>query len=1348
MAHRMTNKHSSFGTLFLLLLLAFSASAENTREISFSNLSTNEGLSQGTVFDIKQDSTGLIWVATADGLNKYDGYQFTVYRKQYGNEQSIQSDYLRTLEIAANNQLLIGGKRGLTVYSIRKNSFRNYPMDKEILKIAQSNDSIFYLVSQFELFCYNTASQKVSSVLSTKPMQLFTAYQSSHGLLLGTNQGVFQLHNKQLLPFATGIKAPIQDMKESPQGLWFASEGQGLFHLSPEGKLRNFSPQPDNTNGIISSFIRRLEFDSSRRLWIGTMEGLSVLNTHTLQFQNLSSSSINQRNLSHNSIRSIMQDKQGGMWLGSYYGGLNYYHPLQNQFQRIAHVPFSNSLSNNIVSCIVESPDHHLWIGTNDKGLNRYEPKTGRFSYFNTENHCLLSDNVKAVLIDPQNIFVGSHGGGMTILNRHTLRPTHFTKSNSPIASNDVYSLLQDPQGNTWLATLDGLQIFHAESRKFSPIGSLQPVGKQVKEQEEELASRQIYTLYEDSRNRIWIGSELGIYTYSTSSRLLTHYNIGSAQKNERIHCFLEDHQGQMWVGMQSGLGLLNEKQQSIKVYTTNDGLSNNNVMGILEDSMHRLWISTNNGLSCISPSPSGITTRLYSTKDGLQSNQFNNYAYCKTHTGELFFGGVNGITHFFSERLIDNPFTPLPIISQLHIDNVLVQPSENSITLPEDVNFIDAIRLQPNQNSFSLTLSVPNYLSMKHDLFAYKLVGEDQQWVYTKQHRVASYSNLGAGKYTFEVKARNSDGKWGTQVKTLPIELLPFWWNTLWFRTSLALLLLLGAYAALRFYLRRQSLKNQLVLEKLEHEKKEEINQTKLRFFINISHEFKTPLTLIISPLQELLRKSTDKELTSQLEIMKKNANKLLHLVNQLMDYRRADLGIFALKVKLANLSQQIDDQLLLFNRLAKQKNIELLYENRLNTELVLYDRNYLDLMLSNLLSNAFKFTPANGAITIVTQVENKQLLLQVSDTGMGMSPDELSRAFERFYQASHQVRGTGVGLSLVKRLTELHHADIKISSQAQQGTTVSLRFPQNEDAYAPHEMAKPSGEAKSTHIHLSDDSVDLLVDSLANTPIAPTDSSVENSEKPSILVVEDDADVRAYLVQHLSQAAHIAEASHGKEALRIIEQQEIDLIITDLMMPVMDGMALCKAVKQNIKSSHIPIIMLTAKSDEHEKYRGYAAGADTYISKPFDLAVLHLRVRNILQSKHRMLKHYSDTLQIEPQEITFNELDREFLEKAKQIVENHLDDTNFSVDEFCKEMAMSRSSLHLKMKAITGESTGGFIKKLRFHAACKLLKDGRYTINEISLLVGFSAPSYFTTSFKKHFGFLPTEYIKRQKP
>lgn len=535
-----------------------------------------------------------------------------------------------------------------------------------------------------------------------------------------------------------------------------------------------------------------------------------------------------------------------------------------------------------------------------------------------------------------------------------------------------------------------------------------------------------------------------------------------------------------------------------------------------------------------------------------------------------------------------------------------------------------------------------------------------------------------------------------------------------------------------------------ELEIERRDKEHQEEINQMKMRFFINISHELRTPLTLILAPLQEIINKISDRWTRNQLEYIQRNANRLLHLVNQLMDYRRAELGVFELKVKKENAHQLIQDNFLFYDKLAHHKKITYTLHSELEDKEELFDPNYLELIVNNLLSNAFKYTESGQSITVTLKEENNWLVLQVSDTGIGIPINKQGKIFERFYQIESEHVGSGIGLSLVQRLVELHHGRIELDSEEGKGSTFSVYLPQDINTYKSSELASNDTLNEEGQVYSTNSKEMYFIDTekVENETIEAGDK-----KRGTILIVEDNNEIRHYLSSGLAELFNTLEAGNGEEALEKLKDNEVDIIVTDVMMPVMDGIKLCKNVKQNIRTCHIPVIILSAKSEVKDQMEGLQMGADDYIPKPFSLAILTTKIQNMMRTRRRMLERYSKSLEVEPEKITFNAMDEALLKRAVAIVEKNMDNIEFSTDEFAREMNMSRSNLHLKLKAITGESTIDFIRKIRFNEAAKLLKDGRYTIAEVSTMVGFNTPSYFATSFKKYFGCLPTEYIKKIK-
>lgn len=1342
--------------LFFLCLGMHSAFSETPEQITFSYISINEGLSQSTVFSIDQDKRGNMWFATYDGVNKYDGYAFTVYQHNEDDPNSIANDISRIVKTDSQGRVWIGTRDGLSRYDEEKDIFQNFFYEKngkhlqvngieeispEQLLISTPEGLIMFDIKESKFIddSFSTAMHKtIASTLYRQGDQIYIGTSTDGLYTYSITQKTFE----KVIPIL-GTKQIQAILQQSPTRIWVATEGAGLFLINPKTKeIKNYLHSPSNPKSISSNYIRSLAMDSQNRLWIGTFNDLNIYHEGTDSFASYSSNPVENGSLSQRSVRSIFMDSQGGMWLGTYFGGLNYYHPIRNRFKNIRNIPYKNSLSDNVVSCIVEDKDKNLWIGTNDGGLNLYNPITQRFTSYTLQEdesaRGIGSNNIKAVYVDEKKslVYIGTHAGGLSILHRNSGQVENFNQRNSQLVNENVYAILPDGEGNLWLGTLSALVRFNPEQRSFTTI-----------EKEKDgtpVVSKQITTLFRDSHKRLWIGGEEGLSVFKQEGLDIQKASILPVSNVTKLftNCIYEASNGIIWVGTREGFYCFNEKDKQIKRYNTTNGLPNNVVYGILEDSFGRLWLSTNRGISCFNPETEKF--RNFTESDGLQSNQFNTASYCRTSVGQMYFGGINGITTFRPELLLDNPYTPPVVITKLQLFNKVVRPDDETGILTKNISETKSITLKSWQTAFSIEFVVSNYISGQHNTFAYKLEGYDKEWYYLTDSRTVSYSNLPQGTYQFLVKAANSDGKWNPIPTALEIIVLPIWYKTWW-----ALLIFFATFAGFitfvfRFFWMRKSMEAQLEIERRDKEHQEEINQMKMRFFINISHELRTPLTLILTPLQEIINKISDRWTRNQLEYIQRNANRLLHLVNQLMDYRRAELGVFELKAKKGNAHQLIQDNFLFYDKLARHKKITYTLHSELEDKEVLFDANYLELIVNNLLSNAFKYTESGQSITVTLKKENGWLLLQVSDTGIGIPINKQGKIFERFYQIESEHVGSGIGLSLVQRLIELHHGRIELDSEENKGSTFSVYLPQDLSVYKPSELASNNEQNEEEQVYSTNSKAMYFIDTEK-----VENESVESGDKKrgTILIVEDNNEIRRYLSNGLADLFNTLEAGNGEEALEKLKDNEVDVIVTDVMMPVMDGIKLCKNVKQNIRTCHIPVIILSAKTDIKDQMEGLQMGADDYIPKPFSLAILTTKIQNMMRTRRRMLDKYAKSLEVEPEKITFNAMDEALLKRAMAIVEKNMDNIEFSTDEFAREMNMSRSNLHLKLKAITGESTIDFIRKIRFNEAAKLLKDGRYTVAEVSTMVGFNTPSYFATSFKKYFGCLPTEYIKKSK-
>lgn len=1339
----------------LVLLMAVDLQAQFHSQLRFTHVGLDEGLSQSTVLDIVQDSQGNMWFATQDGLNRFNGYDFTVYRHDDSDTTSISNDCIYALDIGHNDRLWIGTDAGLSCYDPYTDRFRNFYIDRQpghklsVSHVAAIDSLHLFVLSMGRLYSFDVCKEVFheSRIPGHNIGNFHSLTNCDSVVYIGTDKGLYA-YSKRRLAFE---KFPFQELEgkmiltalmQPPSYLWVATEGEGLYRFDmSDGNVRHYTSS--GTSCLASDYVRSLALDSWNRLWVGTYTSLSIYRSESDSFESYVSDPANPQSLSQTSVRSIYRDVQGGMWLGTYFGGLSYYHPLKRQFRHISRLPGKNSLNDNVISCITEDSKNKLWIGTNG-GVNVYDQSRDSFRHYTVKDG-LGSNDIKSIWIDEdkQVAYIGGHVGGLSILNLSNGKIDRVASSTSSAAAQSIYAIYPKNKQELWVGTLESLQCFDKRTKTFTDC-SLKVDGQPFR-----LSNIQMF--FQDSKQRLWISGREGFYTFRVTDTGLEVVRLlpeGHELNKKEVLCVYEQDGGVFWIGTRDGLFRFAEAKREVKRYTVADGLPNNLVYGILEDSYGKLWISTDYGLSCLFPEDGSF--RNYTAADGLQSNQFTSYAYYRTRSGQMYFGGVNGLTAFYPEQLSDNPYAPSVIFTELRLFNRPVRPGDKTGILKQHISRTKEITFSADQSMFSLEFVVPNYIAGNHNTFAYKLDGYDEEWYQTNTLRTVSYSNLPQGTYHFLVKAANNDGIWNEFPSSLKIVVLPVWYDTWWARLLFVLVAIGCITFVVRYFWTQKVMESRIEMERVDKERQKEMNEMKLRFFINISHELRTPLTLILAPLQDLLAKVDDRWMRRQLEHIKRNADRLLHLVNQLMDYRRAELGVFQLKVRPVYIHQVIEKNFLFYERLAQRKQIAYRFVSEVEQREILCDPDYLELIENNLLSNAFKYTGEGQSITVLLKEENGYLILQVKDTGSGIPIGKQDKIFERFYQVDSEHPGSGIGLSLVQRLVELHHGRIELDSQEGVGSTFTVFLPVDEASYSMTERAVANTEQADDSIHTTNHPDMYIVDTEEDMPEEEmVDGEKEQEEertskKEHILVVEDNVDIRRYLSEELGHLYQVESAGNGEEALEILKRQEIDLVLTDVMMPVMDGLQLCRSIKQNMNTCHIPVIILSAKADVKEQLEGLQVGADDYIPKPFVLNVVVAKIRNLFRTRYMAIEYYSKSDEIVPEKIALNPLDEKILKQAMEIVERHLDDTDFSTDEFAREMCMSRSNLHLKMKALTGESTNEFIRKMRLNRACKLLKEGKYSVAEISVMVGFNTPSYFTISFKKYFGCLPSEYAK----
>ncbi len=1332
-------------TFFYITLFSVKSYAQ-VQDRYFRTISVDKGLSQSSVFAIQQDTLGFIWIGTQDGLNRYDSKGFKVYRPIKNTKNSLQSYFIRSLFTDHKGRLWVGGNQGLSVYNYDTDNFTNYQFPKSlgewyISSITEDSEHRIWAASiTGEIFVLSPKDEKFTNIKfkasshEIKEIAYISFWQQQ--LLIGTDVGLFQLNLKthQLKKLNLGINKPyINSVFIDNKNLWIATEGYGVILYNGQKRQTSTLTHSSSSNSIADNNIRCVGKDTEGNIWFGTFRGLSIYNQAANSFTNYYHQISQPYTIAQNSVRCFLKDKQNGIWLGTYYGGINYYHKNDIKFNILSQNSAKPSLNDEVIGVIKQDSKGNFWIGTNDKGINYWNKNAGTISYYsNSENNpnSISSNNIKAIAFDDNgNVLIGTHNGGMNLLNPKSgtaQRFRHDEKNPNSIAGDLVYALLKDSKGRIWVGTRTGLDQFHPETKTFTHI-HLDKAGKR-------LTSDAVTFLFEDSKNRIWIGTTNGVTLFYPDTLLFG--NVGHGKLSEDIiNCITEDQKHRIWIGTREGLRLYDENQESFISFKARKDFFEETIYGIVPDDDGNLWISTNHGL--IKFNPDSRTVQNFDESDGLQNKQFNEYSFCKAQDGMLLFGGIKGISYFYPAMIKQKPLPLKLSFTTLEVLNKTVAVNDETNILEQHIDQVKELEIGSEYKQFSIFFNTFNYISSNRTYYYYKLDGIDKDWQRTDQLKV-SYSNLPAGKYNFQIKAVGPNGEMSS-VRSLTIVILAPWYKTLWFSLLLLTIIGIAVYIGFKIIKERIQAEQQLKLERIDKERVSYINQVKMDFFTNVSHELRTPLTLILAPLEELLKTPfADKISKKKHELMFINAKRLYNLVDQLFEFRKTEMGTRQLKVGKGDIVRFTREIYESFKPLSEKNDIHFTFHTNEEQLLFYFDKDAMEKILFNLLSNAFKYTKTGQSITLELVKKNETVEIKVADTGVGISEDDLSKVFDRFYQVNNREMnlGSGVGLAFTKRLVELHHGEISAESTKEVGSVFKVTIPVSDQVYK-----------NDQHIEDSLYELDIVTDNeLDNENILEEENELAERDQPiKLLLVDDNKEIIDYLQDYFGKIYDVTVAYNGQMALELLEIHQFDIIISDVMMPELDGLHFCKRVKQNINTSHIPLVLLTARTETSQQLKGIEMGADDYITKPFSTPILAAKITNLLRSRKRLKEYYAVGKEMVPENIAFNTLDEDFLKQAIQIVEDHLADSEFSVDHFSRQIGMSRSNLYLKLKAITGESAMDFIKRIRFKKAVELMQSKRYTIAQITYMCGFNSPSYFSTAFKQHYGCMPSEYLAK---
>jgi signal transduction histidine kinase/ligand-binding sensor domain-containing protein/DNA-binding response OmpR family regulator len=1358
-----------------------------SRVLEFANLTTQNGLSNSDINAIVQDNDGFIWFGTEYGLDRYDGYEFKFYRNISGdstslsdnlinflyidhegtmwigtargglvkyikskdsfvsylhnsnNPNSISFDYISSIEEDNQNRLWIGTLEGLNLFNRKSNNFtRFYSKEfKAVHQYANLSDK------QDEDSCGSKYLQDINlrSIKKDKNGNLWIGYERDGLGMYNIKTGTF-FHFPLPLDLYNGSRDnAINSILEVDNEIWLATRFSGILVFNTITKsYRSLN---------LKNIDKRINFllpDINNTVWIATKNGLYNYNKSSGEISSYFHQECNQYSLTNNSISCLFMDHQGILWAGSLQGGVNY-SINQKGFSTYKKELCKNiSLSQQSVSAILTDSRNNLWIGYFDNGIDIINREThSKKFYFNipTKNGDVNTGTIFCLFEDSKGrIWIGSYSSGLFMYNPASGLFTnykHNINDSTSIPGNDVRSICEDNKHQLWLALHGkGIIRLNPETGKFLQIRyPLNHFGLSP-------ANDWVYKVYCDKENNLWVTSVAGVSLSQDFGETFTNYHHNPNNPNSEsldVIWDLCDDGKQLWLGSNMGLSIFDKKKKIFThVLTKKEGLPTDAIAGILEDDKKQLWLSTFSGLVKLNPSNYKVT-QVFTQADGLQGDQFFSNACCKDISGELYFGGLNGYTSFFPDSIKENTFIPPVALTDFKLFNKSVN-IPNSKILSVNINETQQIVLKYSQNVITFNFVALNFVEPEKNKYAYRLEGFEKDWNISVNKREATYTNLSPGNYTFSVKASNNDGIWNEKCKNIKIKVLPPFWLSTWAFIIYILILISSLLLYRQNLLNREELKRNLALEHLNAEKQIEMNNIRLRFFTNISHEFRTSLSLIIGPAEIMISENDNftESQKQQVSLIKHNAQRLLRLINQLLDIRKIESGNLKIYPSPGELISFCKDIAKSFDHLARQKNINFIVSFDRDTLYAWFDADKFEKIVYNLISNAFKFTIDGGTIKFITNIlEEKQipiLSMEVTDNGIGIPEESINKVFERFYQVESSANiikgGTGIGLSLVKELVDMHGGTIKVKSKyigaeendIESGTTFTVTIPLN--LHETPEDIKINYEPENIKKYYKGENPEN-----------------KNSKDSLVLFVEDNADLRSFVGNNLKPNYRFIEAENGIAGLKIALDMNPDIVISDIMMPGMQGTELCRILKGDERTSHIPIILLTALSSVEHKIQGFELGADDYITKPFNAEILRSRIANLIENRSRLRAKFSGQLLVKPKDITISSLDEKFISRAIESVERHMDDSQFDVEIFVKEMNVSRTLLHNKLKAITDLSATEFIKTIRLKRAAQLLTEGQLSVSEVSIMVGFNSRNYFSRCFYELFGVNPSEYI-----
>jgi signal transduction histidine kinase/ligand-binding sensor domain-containing protein/DNA-binding response OmpR family regulator len=1366
----------------LLGLTAFSQDARLTY------LGIEQGLSNNAVTSIFQDHKGFMWFGTFDGLNCYDGYAFKVYRNQLNDSTSLCANRIVVIEEDKHNNVWIGTKSGVSIYN---NTRRGFTMPSFVpcgtharIKLASpikdirtdTSGNVFIATDGRGLLLAKPNSFEATQVTKLEGEQQLCDY-SVQAVRMDEHRQVWVFINGRGIyqyDYATATLRKKNDvirtancMEADKQGNLWVGTVNGLFKLDL-ARNEYTTTYLEGPAALTSGRVISIYAVNNRELLIATDGGgVNTLDPSTGQFTYIVPGT-GQNTLKSSAVYAVYADREGRTWIGTLRGGVNVLDARTSRFRTLAKGQrTTNTLVNDFVLSFAEEPSGNLWIGTDGGGISYWNRAADVFTSYvhETNNPASLSNNfVTDICRDSHgDVWIATYGGGVNRFNRQRGSFEHYNCANGGNAiAADVWTLYEDKAKNLWAGTVGGLlNLFNRSTNRFEVFDE---------------ALWDVISLTEDKAGNLWAGTFNSLIRIDQQNKKHAIYKV-----NKPVRAILADKDDTLWLATE-GYGLLKYTpgKEGFTSYSTEHGLQNPSVLTLLEDDKGDLWMGTFGGLSKFNKTTA--TFQNFDQSDGLQSNQFNYNAALRLTSGEMLFGGLKGFNLFYPDSIHTVTSAPPVFLTGIRVDNTAVY-GDHHFVQQVDADNIRLLRIPYNQANISFEMAALEYSAPEKIKYAYLLEGWDKDWNYAGSQRSAIYSNLREGDYSLKIKTTNSDGIWQPEKTVMEITVLPPWYRSWWAYAGYLLFIIVAGSAYMRYKANQAKIKYELALSRLnadmkkselekekiererEHaeyertnaeyqrekaeretervinEREKEINEKRLSFFTSISHEFRTPLTLIINPVRDLLKKHPGND-QEELNTINRNAQRLLSLTDQLLLFRKIDQGAEDLSLAAFNYATLCRDVFLYFVQEAKAKKIS--YELVIEEEYlpIVGDRNKIEIILYNLLSNAFKFTPGLGTIRFTVKEDGNAIQTAISDTGAGIPAGTGDKIFDRFYQAAgHGKTGFGIGLYLVKQFAGLHYGQIAYESTPGVGTTFELQLLKGREHFGTQPVAEMLPETKLSEANR----MERVMEEEVDIPVIPDAPLI--SDRKVLLVVDDDAEIRTYITKLFAGQYILYEAVNGAEGLAFARQYNPDLIISDVSMPEMDGIEMCRRIKEDTALSHTPVILLTAITSPESHLQGVEGGADDYVTKPFNNELLVARVNSILKNRNHLHSYFYDQITLKNNDLKVPAEYKEFLDKCMEIVENHLDDEQFTIQVLAREMGMSHSNLYKRIKLISGQSANAFIRFLRLRRSAEMLIDSEFTVNEVTYKVGFSDVKYFREQFNKLFGMNPSEYIKKYR-